>query len=78
MARDLVTDANDNLRRIFSTLAAEVPAGETRQFGPITAASTQLPAPIYNRVFVFEPPPPDELSAAVAWMAERDARSGSQ
>lgn len=72
MPRDLITDANDNLRRTFVTLAAELPTGETRQFGPLWAVYSGLPAPIYNRVFVFEPPPPDDLSAAVAWMSERD------
>ncbi len=72
MTRDLATDANDNLRRAFVTLAEETPAGETRQFGPLATASAGLPAPLYNRVFVFDPPPSDALAAAVDWMSGRD------
>lgn len=72
MTRDLATDANENLRRAFVTLAEETPSGETRQFGPLAAPSAGLPVPIFNRVFVFESPPVEELSAAVDWMAERE------
>lgn len=72
MTGDLATEANDNLRRAFATLAEDAPAGVVRQFGALPAASAGLPAPIYNRVFVFESPPRDELSAAVTWMFERD------
>jgi GNAT superfamily N-acetyltransferase len=72
MTHDLATDANENLRRAFVTLAEEAPLGEARQFGPLAAASVGLPVPFYNRVFIFESPPADELSAAVAWMSERN------
>ncbi|NHN47969.1 hypothetical protein G9464_10215 [Halostella sp. JP-L12] len=72
MTRDLVTDANENLRSAFGTLADEAQAGELRQFGPLTAACTGVPVPIFNRVFVFDAPPAGELSAAVAWMIERE------
>lgn len=72
MTRDLVTDANENLRSAFGTLADEAPTGEFRKFGPLTAACAGVPAPIFNRVFVFDAPPIGELSAAVAWMSERD------
>lgn len=72
MARDLVTVSNENLRRSFVTLAEETPSGEVRQFGPLVAPSAGLEAPLYNRVFVFEPPPRADVSAAVAWMVERD------
>ena len=71
MTRDLVTDANRNLRTCFLRLADDVPGGETRQFGPLTGASTGLPLPIYNRVFVFDSPPWEELAAAVAWLVDR-------
>jgi ribosomal protein S18 acetylase RimI-like enzyme len=71
-AFDLVTDANENLRRSFDILAEEAQSGESRQFGPLTVASVEIPAPMSNRVFVFDAPPIGELSAAVAWMAERD------
>lgn len=72
MTRDLVSDVNENLRTAFGTLAAEITASESRQFGSVTAVSAGVPAPIFNRVFVFDPPPIDELSAAVAWMSERE------
>lgn len=72
MTCDLATDANDNLRSTFVTLAEEFHPGEYRQFGPLTAASAGVPVPIFNRVFVFDAPPFDELSAAVDWMAEHE------
>ncbi|WP_265110895.1 GNAT family N-acetyltransferase [Halosolutus halophilus] len=72
MTRDLVTTANENLRRAFGILADEAQSGESRRFGPLTVASAGVPAPFFNRVFAFDAPPLGELSAAVAWMAERD------
>lgn len=69
MPRDLVADANDNLRSTFASLAEALQDGEVRQFGPLTAACAGVPVPVFNRVFVFEAPPLDELSAAVDWMA---------
>lgn len=75
MTRDLVVDANENLRTCFVRLAEDVPGGETRQFGPLTGASTGLPHPIYNRVFGFDPPPREKLAAAVTWLADRGVPS---
>ncbi len=72
VTRDFVTDANENLRSAVGTLADEAQTGQVRQFGPLTAACAGVPAPIFNRVFVFDTPPISKLSAAVAWMAERD------
>lgn len=72
MARDLVADVNDNLQAPFVKLANQVREGETRQFGPLRGASVGVPVPIYNRIFVFDPPPRDELAAAVAWLTDRD------
>ena len=71
-AFDPVADANENLRRAFGILAEEARSGEFRQFGPLTVASAGVQAPLFNRVFVFDVPPVGELSAAVAWMADRD------
>lgn len=71
MPRDFVTDVNQNLRSYGVRLANELSDGETRQFGPITAASAGVPASVYNRIYVFDPPPRDDLTAAVAWMEER-------
>lgn len=68
---DLVADANENLRRAFGVLAEEARDGESGRFGPLAAACAGVPAPVFNRAFAFESPPADELSAAVAWLAER-------
>lgn len=72
MTRDIVADANRNLETSFLRLAANAPDGTTRTFGPLTAASAGLSAPLYNRIFVFETPPRDTLAGAVAWIRERD------
>lgn len=72
MARNLVADVNDNLQAPFVKLAAQVRQGETKQFGPLIGASVGVPVPIYNRIFVFDSPPRDELAAAVAWLTDRD------
>jgi len=73
MARDLAADANENLRSTFGTLAESVRSGEYRQFGPLAATSAGVPVPIFNRVFVFDVPSREELSAAVEWMSGRGA-----
>jgi len=72
MKRELAAAVNDNLRDTFVTLAEEFHSGERRQFGPLTVAATGVPVPVFNRVFVFEAPSADRLSAAVEWMAQRD------
>lgn len=70
-ASDLATDANENLRRAFGTLADEAQPGECRLFGSLTAASAGVQVPLFNRIFAFESPSIDELSAAIAWLNER-------
>lgn len=72
MDGDLVAAANENLETAFLELAADAPDGATREFGPIAAGTAGLPIPIYNRVFVFDAPPREEVAAAVAWMEKRD------
>lgn len=72
MDRDLVADVNDNFRTTGVRLAHHIPDGETRQFGPLIAASAGIPAAYFNRIFVFDPPPHDDLATALAWMTERD------
>ena len=47
MTRDLATDVNENLLRAIDTLAEEATLGESRQFGPLTAA-TGVPVPLFN------------------------------
>lgn len=72
MGRDAVADVNGNWVRAFETLAAYQTAGATQSFGGVTAVSTGVPVPLFNPVFVFEPPARDELAAAVSWMADRE------
>ena len=72
MTRDLVAATNENLRSAFAILAAEAQTGECRQFGPLTAACAGVAVPLFNRVFVFDAPSSGDLSAAVAWLSERD------
>lgn len=73
MNRDLVADANENLRTAFERLAAHSPEGATAQFGTVPVAATGIDVPFFNRVLVLGPPDPDELGAAVDWMADREA-----
>lgn len=70
--RNLVTDANDNLETAFEGLADHSPRGASRQFGSITAASSGIDVPLFNRIFVFESPSRGSLTAAVEWMTDRD------
>lgn len=51
---------------------AESRGGEVRQFGSITATATGIPHPEYNRVFVFEPPSHESLTAAMDWVERSD------
>lgn len=72
MTRDLVGTVNDNLRTAFVRLADNVSSGEVRQFGSITVASAGLPLPVYNRAFIFDPPPRDEVAKVVEWLTKLD------
>lgn len=72
MSRDIVASANENYRHAFVRLATTLSDGETSEFGPLTAAASGLPAPLYNRLFVFTPPPRDEFAAAVSWLTDQD------
>ncbi len=72
MTRDLAAAANDNLRNTFVTMAEAVQSGECREFGPLVAASAGVPVPVFNRVFVFDAPAFDDLSAAVDWLTGRE------
>lgn len=72
MTRDLVAAANENLVHGFEVLAAELDEGDVERFGAVTAASSGLPIPNFNRIVVFEEASPDALEAAVSWMGERE------
>lgn len=71
MTRDHEADVNDNLQATFVKVANHVTDGETRKFGSMVGASVGVPVPIFNRVFVFDPPSRDDLEAAVAWLSDR-------
>lgn len=73
MGRDAVADVNENWITAFERLAAYQPDGATRSVEDVTAISTGIPVPLFNPVFVFEPPAHDALAAAVSWMGEREA-----
>lgn len=73
MSRDLAAAANRNLQTGIERLADAVPGGSTREFGPLTAAASGLPAPTFNRLFVFADAPEETLAEAVAWLDERRA-----
>lgn len=72
MTRDFVDDVNNNLQAFIVRLADLVSDGAVRQFGPIEAATCGVEYPVYNRILAFEPPPREQLGAAVAWLEERD------
>lgn len=72
MTRDLLAAVNDNQRATFLKFADHVAGAETRQFGSITGVSLGFPAPLYNQLFAFEAPAPENLDAGVEWLAGRD------
>lgn len=71
MTRDLGTAVSENFVGAFSTLATHSPKGASRQFGSVTAVSVGVPTPVFNRVFIFEPPSQEELTGALEWMIKR-------
>lgn len=71
MTRDLGPAVSENFLGAFSSLAAHSPKGMSKQFGSVTAVSVGVPTPIFNRVFVFEPPSSEALTGALTWMIER-------
>lgn len=72
MTRNLVTAANENLVHGFEVLSEALDEGAVESFGAVTAASSGLPIPNFNRIVVFEEPAAASLEKAVAWMAGRD------
>ena len=69
---DLVAAANKSYKETFLGVGDELSDGNTRQFGSISAVSTGLPVPEYNRAFVFNSPSHDELTTAVSWLRRQD------
>lgn len=71
MSTDLRAAEAENHVESYIDLA-ESRDGEIRQFGSITATSTGIPHPEYNRVFVFEPPSHDDLTKTIDWTSGHD------
>lgn len=72
MTGTLATAVNETLWKMPERLATHIPEREARQFGKVRACYGALPTSAGNRVFVFETPSPDDLEAAVAWLADRN------
>lgn len=68
MDRNRLTAMNANLEGAFRGLMAHGPEGTVSSFGEITAVSTGIPLPYFNRVFVFDRPASGDLNRAVEWM----------
>lgn len=71
MTQELVEAVNENLMTTGERLASTISDGEIRQFGPVRALSTGLPAPQFNRIAVTDPQGADNLPAAVTWLSNR-------
>lgn len=71
MPRDVRSDVNRNWVAWLEATADLVEGGEMRRFGPVVCASVGVPIPLFNQVFVFEPPQPEDLVAAVVWISAR-------
>lgn len=71
MDRRAVADLNTNLRGAFVGLAEHGSTGGARTFGALTAVSTGIPRPYFNRVFVFESPDEDDLARAISWLGDQ-------
>lgn len=68
MERNLLAALNANLEGAFRGLMAHEAGGAVASFGDITAVSTGIPIPYFNRVFVFDRPASGVLNRAVEWM----------
>lgn len=72
MTEPLESAVNETLWRMPERLATHIQEREARQFGGVHACFGALPSGVGNRVFVFDTPAPDDLEAAVTWLAVRD------
>lgn len=68
MERNPLDALNPDLEDAFRGLMAAEPRGTVETFGDITAVSTGVPLPYFNRVFVFERPASGDLKQAIEWM----------
>lgn len=71
MARAHVADVNESFVSYWRRLSEYAPAGASRAFGAVQAVSTGTPVAVFNRVYVFEPAPREDVSRAVSWMVDR-------
>ena len=76
MSIDFLRASNDNFRETWQTIGSHYPGGENRQFGSVSVVSAGIPSPMYNRIFVFEPPNREELSEAISWLTKQDVPFG--
>ena len=67
-----VAAVNTNLRDAFVKLADCSHAGTVERFGSITATATRAPTPLFNRAFALDFPVHEDLTDAVAWLAQRE------
>ncbi len=72
MKRDVLSDANSNWVACLEVVTDHVEGGQARRFGTVAAASAGVPIPLFNQVFVFQPPEPAEMAAAVRWISGRE------
>lgn len=69
---DSIQDVNENMADAFSRFADHLSDGAVASFDDVVAIATGIPIPLFNPVFVFEPPSDDgALRDAVSWMRER-------
>lgn len=70
MAPEFVAESNEIFLEYWKRISRHNPAGSSWRFGTVSAVSTGTPN--FNRVFVFEPPDPENLSDGVSWMEEQN------
>lgn len=73
MATNHTARVNAHGRSAFEKLADHITDAEVARFGPLTAVSCGIQAPVFNQIFTFETPAREDLEAAVSWMAKQDA-----
>lgn len=72
MIRDVVADANESFVSYWERISGDHSGGASRTFGEIPVVSTGTPLPVFNRVYVFEPPDREDVSRAVSWIADQE------
>jgi GNAT superfamily N-acetyltransferase len=68
----LIEAADKNFIGSYRKLVEHSPGGETREFRGVFAFVTGLPIGMFNGCIVATPAAPEDLAAALDWVAERD------